>query len=81
MAQSAPTGGGMSRTDYLTGHYWRTNFSSGTGNPGNQLLGASSAFTLSSPGFSGQRLTKNKSAMSLHPLGLVDGVQRTIQVY
>ena len=32
---SSPTGGGMSRTDYLTGHYWRTNFSSGTGNPGN----------------------------------------------
>lgn len=79
-ASSSSGGGGMSRTDYLTGKYWRTNFSDGTGNPGNELLGASSAYTLPSAfgNFTGQRIT---GTASLLLLGLTYNVQRTIQVY
>ena len=80
-ASSNSGGGGMSRTDYLTGKYWRTNFSDGTGNPGNELLGASQAYTLPSQygNFSGQRLTQNQGGLVL--LGDTFNVQRTIQVY
>lgn len=77
---SSSTGGGMSRTDYLTGHYWRTQFSDGTGNPGNQLLSASQAYTHPNAGFfSGQRLNINSA--SLLPLGSTVNVAKTIQVY
>ena len=78
---SSANGGGMSRTDYLTGHYWRTTFSDGTGNPGNMLLVASQALSLNSLGlnFVGQRMQISQA--SLQPLGATFNVQRTIQVY
>ena len=70
----------MSRTDYLQGHYWRTTFSDGTGNPGNMLLPASQAYNLNPTfNFVGQRVLINQA--SLQPLGATFNVQRTIQVY
>tara|TARA_Y100000816_G_C25960879_1_gene501440 strand:+ start:207 stop:824 length:618 start_codon:yes stop_codon:yes gene_type:complete len=77
---SSAGGGGMSRTDYLQGHYWRTTFSDGTGNPGNMLLPASQAYNLNPTfNFVGQRVLINQA--SLQPLGATFNVQRTIQVY
>ena len=74
-------GGGMSRTDYLTGHYWRTGSIGGGGNPGNHLLGASVAFTEPSPFvFTGQKFTSTSFTTGA-PLGTGTGTQVTIQVY
>ena len=74
-------GGGMSRTDYLTGHYWRTGSIGGGGNPGNHLLGASVAFTEPSPFvFTGQSFTSTSFTTGA-PLGTGTGTQVTIQVY
>ena len=74
-------GGGMSRTDYLTGHYWRTGSIGGGGNPGNHLLGASVAFTEPSPFvFTGQKFSSTSFTTGA-PLGTGTGTQVTIQVY
>ena len=79
---SSASGGGMSRTDYLTGHYWRTGSIGGTGNPGNHLLAASSAYTASINGlaFTGQRLNMNYWTVGA-PLGSSNSATVTIQVY
>ena len=65
-------GGGMSRTDYLTGHYWRTSL-------GNQLLGATAAYSNPNPAFSGQRY--NNQNVAFRALGSTFNVAVTIQVY
>ena len=78
---SSSGGGGMSRTDYLTGHYWRTGSIGGGGNPGNHLLGATVAFTEASPFvFTGQKFISTSFTTGA-PLGTGTGTQVTIQVY
>ena len=78
---SSSGGGGMSRTDYLAGHYWRTGSIGGSGNPGNHLLGTSTAFTAGTGfNFTGQRLNQQNWTTGA-PLGGTAGVQVTIQVY
>ena len=73
---------GMSRTDYMTGHYWRTGNIGGAGNPGNHLMGASQALDLTGMGlsFTGQRFNSSNFGTG-NPLGTSAGTQVTIQVY
>ena len=71
-ASTAATGGGLSRTDYLTGHYWRTSL-------GNQLLGATAARSTPNPAFTGQRF--NNQNVAFRALGSTFNVAVTIQVY
>lgn len=73
-ASSSPNGGGLSRTDYLTGHYWR--------HPslGNQLLGATTAYVSTTNGvFTGQRY--NNQNVAFRALGSTFNVAVTVQVY
>ena len=73
---SSSGGGGMSRTDYLAGHYWRLGSIGG----GNHLLGTSVAYTASAGFiFTGQRLNQNSWTTGA-PLGTGTS-QVTIQVY
>ena len=71
-ASTSATGGGLSRTDYLTGHYWRTSL-------GNQLLGATAARSTPNPAFTGQRF--NNQNVAFRALGSTFNVAVTIQVY
>lgn len=71
---------GMSRTDYLSGHYWRTGSIGGTGNPSNTLFGTSTATDLRPTfQFNGQRISL--SSTNGFPLGNSNTATVTIQVY
>ena len=72
---SSSGGGGMSRTDYLAGHYWRLGGIGG----GNHLLGTSVAYTASAGFVTGQRLDQTNWTTGA-PLGTGTS-QVTIQVY